>query len=300
MKKLIILSILSVFVLNTFAQEKEKSEPVSETFASGYLIDNQTIFIPDAKTLEFAIQHKFGSIDNGISDLFGIYASGDIRLGLNYVPVKNFQIGAGITRINMYTDVNAKWTVLTQTKDNKIPVSVALYGVAAIDGRSKDAFGTGKTWHPGEGIAEFGIDGSDRLSYFSQLIVARKFNDWLSLQAGASFSHFNMVKANQDHDKIAVHVNGKIKFSPQSSIIFNYDQPLRIKSISEQTEWTDANDPLANISVGWEIATYTHTFQIYLGTYGSMIPQNNVMFNRNSWSNNGVAFGFNITRLWMF
>ena len=88
MKKYILFLIVSVFVFNTFAQDsEEKDQPVSSTFESGYLIDNQTIFIPDAKTLEFVIQHKFGTMDQGFSDLFGIYAPGsNIRLGLNYVP----------------------------------------------------------------------------------------------------------------------------------------------------------------------------------------------------------------------
>ena len=308
MKKYIVFLILSVFVLNGFAQEdeKEKSEPVYETFASAYLIDNQTIFIPDAKTLEFAIQHKFGTFGNGLSDLFGIYSSSNIRLALNYVPVKNLQVGAGLARLNMTSDVNAKWTFLTQTTDNSIPVSVALYGIAAIDGRNEDDFSANKTHQPGEGLAQYSIRFSDRISYFSQVIVARKFNDWLSLQGGASFSHFNMVESDEDHDKIALHLNGKIKFSPQSSFIFNLDHPLKIKSLSEQREWTVANNPLPNISFGWEIATYTHAFQIYIGTSSSFYPQDVVMFNgtgnqSRKWLDKEILrFGFNITRLWMF
>ncbi len=306
MKKYIVLLILSVFILNVFAQEgeKEKSDPVYETFASGYLIDNQTIFIPDAKTLEFVIQHKFGTFGNGISDLFGIYSSSNVRLGLNFVAAKNFQLGAGLSRLNMTTDLNAKWTFLTQTTDNSVPVSVALYGIAAIDGRSEDAYSANKTHQPGEGLGQFSIKFSDRYSYFSQIIVARKFNDWLSLQAGASFSHFNMVESDEDHEKVALHLNGKIKFSPQSSFIFNYDQPLRIKSLSEQLEWTDANNPLPGLSFGWEIATFTHAFQIYIGTGSSMLPQDNIMFHRTpsgKWlDKEGLRFGFNITRLWMF
>jgi hypothetical protein len=303
MKKHILLVILTVFTINTFAQEeteKIKDIPVSESFASGILIDNQTTFIPDAKTLEFAIQHKFGTMDNGVSDLFGIYAPGsNIRLGLNYVPVKNLQIGIGVTKKHMYTDFNAKWTILTQTEKNKVPVSVALYGVMAIDGRSEDAIVTGKTRHSGNsGVFEF--TGGDRYSYFSQLIIGRKFTDWLSLQAGASFSHYNLVQMDGDHDKIGLHFNGRIKFSPQSSFIFNYDLPLKISEISEQTEWTAANDPLPNLCFGVEIATFTHAFQIYVGTADGILPQDAMMHNRNDWKNKGLAIGFNITRLWMF
>jgi hypothetical protein len=58
-----------------FAQEEEEvDKPVRFPFASGYLIDNQTTLVPVPGTLEFVMQHKFGSIENGMSDFFGIYS----------------------------------------------------------------------------------------------------------------------------------------------------------------------------------------------------------------------------------
>lgn len=303
MKTYLLLIILSVFTVNAFAQdtEKEKDTPVSPGFASGYLIDNQTTFIPDAKTLEFIIQHKFGSMDNGASDLFGIYAAGsNIRLGLTYVPVTNLQLGIGTTKKNMYTDFNAKWSILKQTERNTIPVSVAVFGDFAIDGRNFDQYGTGKIVDTKGQTLSTSVAFNDRLSYFSQVIVGRKFNDWLSLQVGGSFTHYNNTTWDGDHDKVALHFNGRVKFSEQSSFIFNYDLPLEINSLSEQTEWTDANTSLPNLCFGVEIATFTHAFQIYVGTADGILPQDAVMHNRNDWKNQGLAIGFNITRLWMF
>lgn len=303
MKKYILFLVISAFTVSLFAQDtaKEKDKPVSETFASGYLIDNQTVMVPDAKTLEFAIQHKFGTMDNGISDLFGIYAAGsNIRLGLNYVPIKNLQLGVGVTKKNMYTDVNAKWSVFKQTEKNSMPVSVALFGSAAVDGRNESAFGTGQIAETKGPTLPSSIGFDDRLSYFSQLIVARKFSSWLSLQAGASFTHYNTVAWEGDHDVVALHFNGRVKISPQSSLIFNYDAPLKITDISEQSTWIDKNHPNSNLCFGIEIATFTHAFQIYIGTADGILPQDNMMWNRNDWQNKGLAIGFNITRLWMF
>lgn len=301
MKKYIILLIISGFAFSTFAQdtEKEKSEPVSLPFDSGYLIDQQTTYIPDAKTLEFVIQHKFGPVENGKSDLWGIYAPGaNVRLGLNYVLIKNVQIGAGITKKNMYTDLNAKWTIWEQTEDNSIPVAVGLFGSMSVDGRNTSAFETDKTFHPGEGSSEFDIVFGDRLAYFSQLIIGRKFCDWFSLQAGTSFTHYNMVGKTYNHDIIGAHLNGRIKFSPQSSIIFTYDAPLKIKDISEQTNWDTHAKP--NLAIGVDISTYTHSFQLYVGNASGILPQDNMVFNQNEFNKSGVAIGFTITRLWMF
>jgi hypothetical protein len=302
MKKYIILLVIFAYATQLFAQEeteKVKDTPVSNPFESGILIDAQTTVIPDAKTLEFIIQHKFGTMDNGRSDLWGLYAPGaNVRLTLNYTPVKNFQIGIGQTKKNMYTDLNAKWTIFHQTEQNKVPVSVALYGVVAVDGRNVDQFGSGKVVDTqGEALPTY-IDINDRLSYFSQIIIGRKFCDWFSLQAGASFTHYNMVAMDYNHDVVGIHVNGRVKFSPQGSFIFNYDHPLEIEGITEQSTWDTQAKP--NLAFGVEIFTFTHAFQIYVGTADGIIPQDAMTYNQNDWKNKGLALGFTITRLWMF
>ena len=310
MKKFLsIILLITCWVSLSFAQEEEqaapakaKNIPVRSPWESGCLIDARTSVIPARKALEFVIQHKFGSVENGWSDLFGIYAPGaNVRLGLNYTLLKNFQIGWGITKKNMYNDFNAKWTILEQMRNNSIPVSVTLFGTAAIDGRSSDFFKTQEYWHSSDPIKPHVMHRyrpSDRYSYFSQLILGRKFNEWLSLQAGASFTHYNLVASTGDHDKVGIHLAGRLKFSPQSSFIFNYDQPLKIKKISEQRVWTDPPKP--NLACGLEVSTTTHAFQLYIGSSDGILPQEMMMFNQKDWKKKGLAFGFTITRLWFF
>lgn len=304
-KNIIFIILLSFSSMLSFAQDvtteaagaKEKDYPVSATFESGYLIDAQTVVIPDKKTLEMVMQHKFGTIENGHSNLWGIYGSANIRIGLNYVPCKNVQIGAGITKRYMTTDANLKWTVLQQTRKNSMPVSVMLYGNVGIDGRAVSAFESGIVREAYSGPT-YHFKFNDRLSYFSQLVVARKFNEWLSLQAGVSFTHYNAVGILYDHDKVGVHASGRIKVSPQGSIIFNYDNPLKIKDISEQREWT--NHPKPSVAFGYEVSTGTHAFQIFMASTTSLLPQDNMMWNQNEMDKTGFAIGFVITRLWGF
>jgi hypothetical protein len=316
-KNIIFLALLSLISVMSFAQTeatdaavKEKDYPVNATFESGSLIDAQTVVIPEAKTLEMVIQHRFGTIENGRSDLWGIYGSANIRLGLNYVPVKNVQIGAGITKKSMVgeksiTDLNAKWTVLKQTRKNTIPVSVALYGNVAIDGRASSSFDAVNI-QVATGKLPVSYKFNDRLSYFSQLIVARKFCKEFSLQAAVSYSHYNLVEYQKvgkpyDHDKVGVHVDGRIKVTPQGSIVFNYNVPLKIKGISEQTEWTsDFPHPKSNVAFGYEVSTGTHAFQIYMASTTSLLPQDNMMWNQSEMNKKGFAIGFTITRLWAY
>lgn len=154
-----------------------------------------------------------------------------------------------------------------------------------IDGRNNSVFGKDYKF-------------SNRLNYFSQIIVGRKFTNWLSLQVAGSFTHYNQVDAKLDHDKIGVHFNGRIKFSPQGSFIFNYDMPLQIKGISEHTEFTNAPKP--NLSFGAEVATSTHAFQIVIGTSSGLLPQEVIMYNQNDFTKGEMSIGFLITRLWSF
>lgn len=304
MKKNILIIILFALITNlSFAQDattaaaKEKDYPVSAVFESGYLIDAQTTTIHDVKTLDMVIQHKFGTIDQGTTNLWGIYGSANIRMGLDYVPLKNLQIGVGITKKYMTTDVRAKWNILQQTRKNTIPVSVALFGTVGFDGRSVSAFESGLVQEAWTGPV-YHYRFSDRVSYFSQLIVSRQFCKEFALQAGVSFTHYNAVGTAYDHDKVGAHVSGRIKVTETGSVIFNYDHPLQIKQISEQTEWT--NPPKPSASLGYEISTGTHQFQIYMSSTNSLLPQDNIMWNQNEMDKTGIAIGFVITRLWGF
>lgn len=290
MKKYII-GFQLLFVVTTLlvAQEEstapEKDLPVRAPFESGILIDQQTSQIPTAKTLEMLIQHRFGTVDQGIKDVFGIYSSANIRLGLNYSILNNLMIGYGLTQTNMYSDFQAKYNLLQQTRKNTIPVSVTLYGNLAIDGSPDKEFGTEYTF-------------TNRLTYYGQVIVGRKFNDMISLQAHGNFTHYNSVDSLLNHDVVGVGFNGRIKFSNQSSFIFQVDVPLKIQSISEQREF-EAAQP--NIGIGYEVSTSTHAFQIFISNSNSILNQHSNLYNQADWKSiENWKFGFVMTRLWGF
>jgi len=316
--KRILLIIISCLLVNAnlWAQDevKEKDTPVGPAFENGTLIDAQTSNIPDAKSLEFVIQHKFSPIkgdkDRAASDLFGLLSSANVRLALNYVPIQNVQIGAGVAKSMgyIYTDVNGKWNILKQTENNTVPVFVTVFGNAAVDGRPKADFGQLNNYE--NPTDTFGVKFNDRMSYFAQLIVGRKFSESISLQGGVSFSHANYVRAWHDHDRVSLHVSGRLKFSGQSSFIFNFDAPLKIDKISEQhsdwsmatpphPDWNGPYNPKPSLKFGVEISTFTHAFQIYVGNASAILPQMDMMNNMNK-PFEGLAFGFTITRLWMY
>ena len=289
MKKLNIILVLLLF-LPAFisAQDEEpvkvKSKPVREPFGCPTIIDMQTVYIPQAKTLELVIEHRFDKIEN-ISNLFGIYGSANIRIGANYSITDKLSVGFGTTKYRQLQDFRIKYNILEQTRDNKMPIALTVYGNMGIDARNESYFGENYKF-------------TNRLSYFSELIVARKFNDWLSLQFSGSFSHINRVDSLMEHDKIGLSISGRAKVSPQSSIIFNYGIPLDIQGIQEHTTLT--NPPYDNFGIGWELATSTHVFQVFVTSATDLSPQYTMMENQNDWTNGDLFFGFTITRMWNF
>jgi hypothetical protein len=292
---------------------KAKVKPVKNTFESIWIIDNQTVMVPIKRTLEFDFQHRMATINRGSKDLWGLYGEGaNIRLGVNYTPKDNLSVGIGITKIKMLLDLNAKYSIIKQTGDGQYPVSVTWYGNAAVDTRPMEDV----TLYNGEPIKH----NSDRYSYFNEIIIARKINDKLSIQVAPSWSHQNAVWGyytsydtasktygdkykSMNNEHFAVSVSGRYKFSNLCSVLFNYDQPL--------TKHNQYN-PNPNLSLGLEVNTGSHTFQVFLGNYNLLNPQQNNMYNQhnpfkeytdaNGKVHKGYQYqiGFNITRLWNY
>lgn len=262
-----------------------KARPVKNTFESALLIDNQSVMVPVKGTLEFDIQHRFGTMKNGRKDVYGILAPSNIRLGLSYSPLNKLLVGAGMTKERIQFDFNLKYALLEQTKTNSMPVSATYYGNVVIDAREKSNF----------------LYGVNRFSYFNQLIIARKFSNKFSAQVSPSFSWFNNVEAyinaknevekKMNNGHLAIAFAGRYKLTNKTGIIANYDQPL--------TEHF-TNNPHPNISVGIELSTSSHAFQIFAGNYYGIVPQSNNVYNQNDFTKGQFLIGFNITRLWNF
>ncbi len=266
----------------------KKTAYAKATFDGNYLIDNQTVMVPIKGTFVFDIQHRFGTVEHGIKDLFGIFASANMRLGFSYTFLKDLQFGFGATNDRMQVDGSVKYALLKQTRSNKVPVSITLFGNTVMDTRARNS---------SLPIVNF----SDRLSFFSQVIVARKITEKISVQVAPSLSYFNNVEGYYD-DKgniqpkfnnahMAVSFSGRYKLSGSMSLMANYDQPLTQHPM---------DNPHPNISFGIDMKTSGHEFQVFAGNYGFILPQNNNLYNQNDYTKGQFLIGFNISRLWNF
>ena len=294
----------SLTVPKTAAPAQQK--PVKNTFGGVWIIDNQTVMVPVKGTFEMDIQHRFGVVTKGYEDFWGFFAPSNIRMGVSYAPISKLYVGIGITKQNMLWDASAKYSIITQT-GSKYPVSVTYYGNMAYDTR-KDADKTLFKYQ------------SQRMSFFNQIIIARKISDKLSVQIAPSVSHQNAVNGyftkndstgqnifeEMKHNHFAVAFSGRYKLTNVTSLLINYDQPLTKHA---------TNNPLPNLSFGVEFNTSSHSFQLFCGNYSSLSPQRNNLYNTNApfayselqadgtkkdMPGGQFVIGFNITRLWNY
>ncbi|MBZ5857224.1 DUF5777 family beta-barrel protein [Flavihumibacter profundi] len=269
----------------TLAPAPKKVKPVKNTFGSNYIIDNQSVMVPIKGSLEFAIQHRFGTWDNGKKDFWGMFAPTNIRLAMNYSPINKLYVGAGITKERYQIDFNAKYALLQQTTDNSMPISLTYFGNMVIDARDKSNF----------------VNSVDRFSYYNELIVARKITEKFSAQVSANYSWFNNVEGYVDekgevqnkmyNGHFAFAIYGRYKITEKSAIIAGYNQPVTQHP---------TNNPHPNICFGFETTTSAHSFQVFATNYYGIVPQSNNMYNQNDYTNNQFLIGFNITRLWNY
>jgi hypothetical protein len=272
----------------TQSQTQTEDKPVKNTFGTSILIENQSVMTPFKGGIELQIHHRFSLINN-VHDLYGIYGAANTRLGLNYGITDKIMVGIGLTKDEKALDLQGKYVIFRQTKSNSMPISLTYYGniAANLIDTASGAFGP-------TGSGRF--KEIHRLSYFNQLIVARKFSDKLSLQIAPSFFYFNSVKRGYKSANFAVSVGGRYKVASSHSVIFEYDQLLsKQDSISGSDGLTTTKQPNPNITVGWEIGTATHSFQIFATNYRKILNQQNLLFNTNDFKKRKYLFGFNIT-----
>ena len=279
--------IVLLFISNIFAQDDLLSLlddevvkfPVFASFKGTRVVNAQSLELPGNKILQFMIQHRFGSIQNGFYDLYGLdYAN--VRFDLQYGYTPNLSFGIGRSTVKKTYDIFSKAKVLTQMNDNSIPVSVVFFSNIGINTKRKSS----------EDVA---VDNLfiNRMSYLNQLIIGKKFNRSFSLEILPTMIHRNIVADNSVSNSLySFGTAWRYKFSKRLSINMEYFEPLGRRNSEFVNGW----------GVGFDIETGGHVFQIMLtnaqGAYeGAYIEEAN-----GTLSKKNLYLGFNISRAFSY
>ena len=272
-------------LLNMLENENpQKPVPVFATFKSTRVITGQSIEHVAGKHLNFVILHRFGEVNKGAYELWGLDQA-NIRLVLDYGITDRIQVGVARSSYGKTYDGNLKIKLLRQSKGKGgMPFSLGYYGNTAIstlewaDPKRQNFF-------------------TSRMTFFNQLIFAKKFGDRLSLQIAPTMVHNNLVQVVDDPNTMyALGTGASLKLNRSLRLNVEYYPRLNAQDVPNA-----AGQQLYDyLGVGVDIETGGHVFQIMLCNGIGMLEQHMVRETSTKWSDGGIRLGFNISRTFSF
>ncbi len=236
-----------------------------------------------AHVLDVRISHRFGPINSGIYNFFGLdYSPFNVRIGFDYGITDNFMVGIGHSAYQKTYDAFFKVKILSQsTGAVEMPVSLSFVPTVAINSlRPSDL-----PVKLDSGVA------IGRTSYVLQLLIARKFSELFSLQVMPTFIHADNISFDNhvQRDILAAGIGGRLKISKRMSVNAEYYYQL-----PGTKETADAHNVF---SIGIDLGTGGHVFQLHFTNSIGLTEKSFIAENTGGWDNGGVRFGFNISRV---
>lgn len=267
-------------LLNELEQKQpEQTDYAIQTFKGTRLVNGQTVETKASGNLEFIISHRFGTINSGSYELWGLDES-TIRLGLEYGITDQFTVGVGRSSWDKSFDFYGKYKALRQSSGARnFPFTMTL--LASMQ------------YLDLEDPALSDYSSSDRMSYAFQALLARRFSSAFSFQVAPIFVHKNRVDDSTTGDAItakdifALGLGTRVKITRSLSLDVEYYP--RFNEIDE-SPFTDS------FGIGIEIETGGHVFQLVFTNSVGMMERKMVTETFGDFWDGDIRFGFNITR----
>jgi len=261
--------------------EKNKTYRTQSTFVYTHILNGQSVETLGKKVLDVRISHRFGPLNSGLYNFFGLdYSPFNVRVGFDYGITNNIMIGGGHSGFQKTYDLFSKIKILGQsTGAVRAPFTISFVPTITINTLKQDEFPV--KLDSGETIK--------RVSYVLQLLIARKFTEEFSLQIMPTLIHpDNVSYLHSKKNILAIGIAGREKISKRMSLIAEYYYQL------PDNKAADSHNVL---SFGLNIWTGGHVFQLlFTNSYG-LTEKSFIAETRGSWSKGDELFGFNISRV---
>ena len=278
MKRILLILLFSPVII--FAQDDlmqllndDSNYKISSTFKGVKIVNSQSVELVSKGDLLFLIQHRFGTLNSGAYNLYGL-DNAQVRFGLDYGVNDWSSIGLGRSSFLKTIDANAKIKLVSQRKGKDFfPFSIVWYS---------SAFFKQAIW---KDMKADDYLFSDQMSYVHQVLVARKITSALSVQLSPTLVHKNIINLGESNDLLSVGLGVRHKLT--SRISLNAEYFLQF----------DKEDSVNPLSLGIDIETGGHVFQLHLSNSAAMFERAFIHENNGEWSNGDIYFGFNISRV---
>ena len=246
---------------------------ISSTFKGKKVVNGQSVEILSKGVLQFQIQHRFGTLNSGFYNLYGLDNS-QIRLGFDYGIKDWMSIGIGRSSALKTIDASVKLRLKRQSKGSKeFPFTLVTNSAIYV-----------KQYRWSE-TKEETFELSNQLSFAHQILIARKINRDLSVQLSPTLVHYNLVNYAEKNDRISLGFGARQKLTNRISVNAEYFMQINGKI---------NNDVL---SFGFDIETGGHIFQLHLSNSPAMIESAFIHETKGDWEQGDIYFGFNISRV---
>lgn len=278
---------------------KNTHEKVSATFKGSKIINMHSTETVKAKTMDFSVTHRFGNIGTqsggGAHQLYGFDNSSDIRIGFDFGITNNLTLGIGRSKQAELIDGLVKYRILSQTTDNHVPLSLAVYADMSYNPIVANQFYSGMVTNP-----DFKQNDIHRFSYTTQLLIARKFGWRFSAQLTPTYQHRNYVlgsinadnNAEETNDLVSIGGGFRFMLTKRFGVIADY-----YYTISGFRTNNIANPYYNPLALGVVIETGGHVFHITFTNASGIIENNYIPNTTDTWTKGGFKFGFNISRV---
>ncbi len=265
-----------VDLLKLVGEDKPKKEIVTNAFKSPRVINGHSMEFLSPGTMDFRILHRFGQLDQGYSNFYGLDQA-SMRIGFDFGVTRNLMFGFGRSTFKKELDGYIKFAPIRQSTGSKsFPFTVALVSGMTMntlpyaDPTIKNFFST-------------------RLAYYFQTIIGRKFSEGITLQVTPTLVHNNMVPlTSQSNDVYAVGFGGRAKVSKRMALTWDYF--YLVNGIQQGINY-------APLSVGVDIETGGHVFQLHVSNATGMNERAFITETTGDWSKGEIRFGFNLSRV---
>lgn len=273
--KNIIKSNLAVLILLALNASGQVDEIVHRTFYDTRIINGHSVETNPEGVLKFIIQHRFGSVSEGIPSFFGL-DDANMRLGIDYGIKNRFTIGIGRSSLERTYDAYFKTKLFRQKKGEKsFPFTITLYAQSAFKALRS-------------GVPDIDDDILNKVTYTTQLLIARKFGHAFSLQMMSTYIHRNLVKTRAESNGVAA-----IGIAPRLQLTKTLTLNVEYYYVPEgQMDEVFTN----SLAIGIDIETKGHVFQLSFGNSRGLIEKMFVTETTGLWEEGDIHFGFNITR----
>ena len=271
-------------------------EKVSATFKTTRLINAQTIETVHKRTLDFRVGHRFGNFGGASgggyeSNLFGLYTIADVRIAFEYGISDRLTIGISNNKRNRNAEGLIKFRLLEQRKDNKVPIAITLFANAAMSTKKDD--GT---------FSEINVDGTKtkkplrRLSYVSQVIIARKFGSAFSCELLPTYVHRNYVPdADDENGFFSLGFGARVKITKSFALVGDYF--YNFSQYREDARNADGKRIFYQpLGLGVEVETGGHVFSVMATNAAGIIENESLPTTTDTWTKGGFKISFNISR----